>query len=124
MCILKYSENSSGVEETVFPIVLLLLFLAPLYLQHGNQLRLWDAHPVTVAAVNNIDDCICVWVITPPVGPTEQRGWRGEREAPSMMQRGMRKQETRLKIDYFFLKAADYMEGSGVNGLNLKTHLL
>lgn len=49
----------------------------PAYLQHGHQLRLWDAHPVAVAAVNHVDDRICVGVVTPPVGPVEQREEHG-----------------------------------------------
>lgn len=41
-------------------------------LQHGHQFWLWDAHPVAVAAVDDVYDRICVWVIAPPVGPVEQ----------------------------------------------------
>lgn len=43
------------------------------YLQHGHQLRLWDAHPVAVTAVNDVDDCVSVWVITSPVGPVKHK---------------------------------------------------
>lgn len=50
------------------------------YLQHGDKLRLRDAHPVSVTAVHHVDDSICVGVITTPVWPgREIQGFEGER---------------------------------------------
>lgn len=41
------------------------------YLQHGNQLWFGNANSVSVTTVYDINDCICVWIVTSPVRPKE-----------------------------------------------------
>lgn len=69
------SHNSCSIKDNplcrLFPWLIFTQSTSP-YLQHGHQLGLWDAHPVAIAAVDNVYDGICVWVIAPPVGPVEQ----------------------------------------------------
>lgn len=75
----KYSTHNSECtqdhhRESILPTVSVTQFnmSSQLYLQHGHQLGLWDAHPVAVAAVDDVYDRIRVWVVASPVGPIEQ----------------------------------------------------
>lgn len=86
----KHRVTILHVKKNPFGWLFLWLSLTPLYLQHGHKLRLWNAHPVAVAAVDDIYDRIRVGVIAPPVGPVEQdddvrRGQTQDKEVEEMI---------------------------------------
>ena len=52
-------------ENFAKPVLILKKDLC--YLQHSDQLLLWDAYPLLVNAIYHIYYCICVGIVTSPV---------------------------------------------------------